>query len=65
MSQMPRLIAGEEIVKQFMYVTINGRLIPRNDEDYMKLCLLAYRFKAGSQAWSRPRTKEGSTERGI
>mgnify|MGYP000288810324 CR=1 FL=1 len=45
MSQMPRLIAGEEIVKQFMYVTINGRLIPRNDEDYMKLCLLAYRFR--------------------
>ena len=28
-----------------MYVTVNGRLIPRSPEDFMKLCLLAYRFK--------------------
>ncbi len=42
---MPRIIADKETVKQFMYVTINGRLIPKSNEDYMKLCLLAYRFK--------------------
>ena len=42
---MPRIIADKETVEQFMYVTINGRLIPESNEDYMKLCLLAYRFK--------------------
>jgi len=45
LSLMPRLVADKETVKQFMYVAINGRLAPRNVKDYMKLCLLAYRFK--------------------
>ncbi len=43
--RMPKIIADNETVKQFMYATVNGRLIPRSNEDYMKLCLLAYRFK--------------------
>ena len=42
---MPKIIADKETIKQFMYVTINGRLIPESSEDYMKLCLLAYRFR--------------------
>ncbi|RLG79451.1 MAG: hypothetical protein DRO40_12880 [Thermoprotei archaeon] len=42
---MPRIIADEETIEQFMYVTVNGRLKPKSSEDYMKLCLLAYRFK--------------------
>jgi len=44
-SQMPKIIADKETAEQFMYATVNGRLIPRSNEDYMKLCLLAYRFK--------------------
>ncbi len=44
-SQTPKIIADEETVEQFMYATVNGRLIPRSNENYMKLCLLAYRFK--------------------
>ena len=44
-SQMPKIIADKETVEQFTYITVNGRLIPRSNEDYMKLCLLAYRFK--------------------
>jgi IS605 OrfB family transposase len=42
---MPEIITDKETREQFMYITINGRLIPENNEDYMKLCLLAYRFK--------------------
>ncbi len=45
MSQIPKIMADEETIDQFMYVTINGRLEPKSNEDYMKLCLLAYRFK--------------------
>jgi len=44
-SQMPRIIADDETIEQFTHTTVNGRLIPRSNEDYMKLCLLAYRFK--------------------
>ncbi len=42
---MPKIIADKETQEQFMYITINGRLIPKSNENYMKLCLLAYRFK--------------------
>jgi len=42
---MPSIIADRETIEQFMYVTINGRLVPKSNEDYMKLCLLAHRFK--------------------
>ena len=44
-SQMPRIIADDETIEQFTHITVNGRLTPRSNEDYMKLCLLAYRFK--------------------
>lgn len=42
---IPRISADDEVVKQFKYVTINGRLIPEKAEDLMKLCLLGYRFR--------------------
>ncbi|MCD6488241.1 MAG: hypothetical protein J7K21_03345 [Desulfurococcales archaeon] len=45
LSRMLKIIADDETVERFMYATVNDRLIPRNDEDYMKLCLLAYRFR--------------------
>ena len=45
LSLIPKIIADKETLEQFMYVTVNGKLIPRGNEDYMKLCLLAYRFK--------------------
>jgi len=45
LNQIPNIIADREALKQFMYVTVNGKLIPKSNEDYMKLCLLAYRFK--------------------
>lgn len=42
---MSKVIADKETIEQFMYTTVNGRLIPKSNEDYMKLCLLTYRFK--------------------
>lgn len=45
MNQMPRIIADPKVVEEFEYVTIVGRLIPRSPEDFMKLCLLGYRFR--------------------
>jgi len=45
LSQTPRIIADGETLKQFQFVTINGRLIPESGEDFMKLCLLAHRFR--------------------
>jgi len=47
LSQMPRIIADKETLEQFQFVTINGRLILKSGEDFMKLCLLAYRFREG------------------
>jgi len=44
-SQMLKMIADDETIEQFMYATVNGRLIPRSNGDCMKLCLLAYCFK--------------------
>ena len=44
-SQMPKITADKETLERFTYITVNGKLIPRSNEDYMKLCLLAYRFK--------------------
>ena len=44
-SQMPRIIADDDTIERFTHTTVNGRLIPRSNEDYMKLCLPAYRFK--------------------
>ncbi|MEM0027652.1 MAG: hypothetical protein QXT53_07865 [Ignisphaera sp.] len=37
------------MTEQFMYITINGMLIPKSSEDYMKLCLLAYRFRQAAK----------------
>lgn|GEM_PF-3478578 len=45
LNQIPNIIADRETLKQFMYVTVNGKLVPKSNEDCMKLCLLAYRFK--------------------
>jgi len=45
LSRTPRIIADEETLEQFRFVTINGRLIPKSGEDFAKLCLLAYRFR--------------------
>ena len=45
MNPTPKIIADKETIEQFMYITINGRLTPKSNEDYMKLCLLAYRFR--------------------
>jgi len=45
LSQMPRIIADPETVEQFQHITIVGRLISRKAEDFMKLCLLGYRFR--------------------
>ncbi|MEM0026706.1 MAG: hypothetical protein QXT53_02735 [Ignisphaera sp.] len=44
-SPTPRILTDDEAVEQFKYVTINGRLVPERAEDFMKLCLLGYRFR--------------------
>ncbi len=48
MSRIPRIITDPETVEQFQHVTIIGRLIPKKAEDFMKLCLLGYRFREAS-----------------
>jgi len=45
LSQTPRIIADGETLKQFQFVTISGRLIQKSSEDFMRLCLLAHRFR--------------------
>jgi len=45
LSQTPRIIADKETLEHSQFVTINGRLIPKTGEDFMKLCFLAYRFR--------------------
>jgi len=62
---MPRIVAVKETIEKFMYVTVNGRLIPRSPEDFMKLCLLAYRFKQAVKHGINLVFEQCSSERSI